>query len=289
MHNFAAQNRSSRNPHQNPVKSHKGGYLRCPFNISAGYAELAEKRVREDLARGGAGARGAAAVADKDGLLSSSLSSGRQVGVDDGTDGNGGRPWSRAGVGASKLSGKEKRTQQEQAELIYGRGSFSNGDGDDATAGTISALGRGPSQEHMFAVDSRDQAALQQVVPRAVREKVKRRKLEEGKQSRMQLVQHTPHRQTGSGADAREAKREGEHRSTVHHTDGNREGSTRMSAGSSNGGSGNAAASQSSSTRQAPATPPAGKLQREDGKPKNKMQMLDDLRSSALMGKKRMR
>ncbi|KPI90391.1 hypothetical protein ABL78_0467 [Leptomonas seymouri] len=295
---FAAQNRGSHNAHQNPVRSHKGGYLRCPFNISASYAELAEKRVRDDLARGGMGARGAAAVADKDGLLSSSTfssSASRQVNGDDGFGGSEGRPWSRAGVGSNKLSSKEKRTQQEQAELIYGRGSLAHGD--DATAGAAS-MGHGPSQENMFAVDSRDQAALQKVVPRAVREKVKRRKLEEVTQGRMQLGQHTHHGRTGGGG-------EGDERAST-----NADETEELTEASKNVTSWNAAlvksfalqknrpgppsevAAQQKSPRQSPpaaaAAPPNASLL-SDTKPKNRMQMLDALRSSALMGKKRRR
>lgn len=296
MSSFRAQNHDNRNAHQNPVKSHRGGYLRCPFNISATYAEMAEKRVRDDLARGcgGSSARGAVAVADKDGLQMSSSFSSSAVGAGNGSDDaevNEGRPWSRAGVGASKLSGKEKRTQQEQAELIYGRGAMASG-GDDATAGTVS-LERGPSQENMFAVDKRDQAVLQQAVPRAVREKVKRRKLEEMKrQGRMQLGHHTP-RDRG--------ERSGDEEGSADRTnDGEGDVLSKASATVSIAKAAPVAAKPSkgalvSSTentsvlRHSPPTPQAGSLQRGNAKPKNRMQLLDDLRSSALLGKKRWR
>ncbi|KPA83155.1 hypothetical protein ABB37_02851 [Leptomonas pyrrhocoris] len=295
---FAAQNHGSRNAHQTPVKSHKGGYLRCPFNISASYAELAEKRVREDLARGGGGVRGPTAVADKDGLLSSSsLSSptNRRVDGDGGLEGSEGRPWSRAGVGASKLSSKEKRMQQEQAELIYGRGSLASGDADDATAGTAS-LSHGPSQENMFAVDSRDQATLQRVVPRGVREKVKRRRLEDVRQERIQLGHHTHRNRTERGSnDDERAGTSGEEAKTLPRASATPYNAKSTSAApvtaskSFTGSNPDDVPAEHKSSRQSPAAEPPNTVHRSDAKPKNRMQMLDDLRSSALIGKKRRR
>lgn len=292
---FAAQQHGSRNPHQNPVRSHKGGYLRCPFNISASYAELAERRVREDLARGG---RSTTAVTSKDGLSTSSAVSL------DGVEGDfEGRPWSRAGVGAKKLTGKEKRMQQEQAELIYGRGSLA---GADDSAGTPGAAA---SQENMFAVDARDQAALQQVVPRAVREKVKRRKFEELKKERRPLGQHH-HLRTGptaaSGDDAvhtqasghdsdegelrrgsrREATAEWAQSSLAHRPSGSPVHSAEAAAAVpvSAAGAGSATPATAPVPQALRAAPAAS-----SNRPKNRMQMLDDLRAAALTGKKRRR
>lgn len=295
---FAAQNRGSYNAHQNPVKSHKGGYLRCPFNISGTYAALAEKRVKEDLARGSSARGGGTAVADKDGLLTSA-SAGSHSDANDGPEGSEGRPWSRAGVGAAKLSGKEKRTQQEQAELIYGRGSPADGEGEESTSHSGGGSGNGMSQEHMFAVDTRDQSALQQVVPRAVREKVKRRRFEELKQGRTQLGHHTPHhnRVERSGGDETVAE-SGETREVEPQASKSVPSSGRSALSSaatnltgpslpSSNSTSNGGPSYSSSPRAAP--PTSSVSQREPTKPMNRMQMLDALRSSALTGKKRKR
>ncbi|KAG5496598.1 hypothetical protein JIQ42_03428 [Leishmania sp. Namibia] len=310
---FVAQQQESRNPHQNPVRSHKGGYLRCPFNISSSYAELAERRVREDLARGG---RGRAAVADKDGVVVSS-STGPPVDRDDSDGDFGGRPWSRAGVGASRLSGKEKRVQQEQAELIYGRGALAGGD--DISADTGAAPVRsGLCQEHMFAVHARDQVALQKVMPRAVREKVKRRRVDGLKKERFPLG-HDPRRGsapscTSRAAGSEAAGEDGVERSSEDHTtlpphNGQRPSSS-PAAGLSRdgasvppraaGGKCNPSSTDTCAERSSRSAPPYAPLQgpprqaptpiptsTAPSRPKNRMQMLDDLRASALMGKRR--
>ncbi|CAJ1031750.1 hypothetical protein Q4I32_005929 [Leishmania shawi] len=314
---FAAQQQGSRNPHQNPVRSHKGGYLRCPFNISPSYAELAEMRVREDLACGGS----RTAVADRDGMMAS-LSTGPQVNGD-GIDGDfGSRPWCRAGVGASRLSGKEKRIQQEQAELIYGRGALASDDGIGEATGTVS-VGSGRSRENMFAVDARDQAALQQVVPRAVREKVKRRKFENLKKECLPPDHYHRHdcapmptnRAAGSevreeddvGLDSEDHTKAPLHKRTLlspaaartPRNDTSRlshsAGSEAHPSGSSNGAS--AGAEQSPRSGPSGASVQRAPLQAPTPAPalttprclKNRMQMLDDLRVSALVGKRRRR
>ncbi|CBZ36161.1 hypothetical protein, conserved [Leishmania donovani] len=315
---FAAQQQGSCNPHQNPVRSHKGGYLRCPFNISSSYAELAERRVREDLTRGRSSGRSGAAVADKDGVMAFS-STGPQL-DSDGIDGDfAGRPWSRAGVGANRLSGKEKRTQQEQAELIYGRGTLAGDDGVVAATGAVSVTSD-LSRENMFAVDVRDRAALQKVVPRAVREKVKRRKLEDFKKERLSPGNHHRHGcaplHTDRAADEEAGEEDGvESRSEDHmavpppectrfslpaagpsrngvppfpHSAGSKDHS---SGGSSSAnaraerlpGSGPSDASAQRPPLREPTPAPASA---KPNCPKNRMQMLDGLRASALMGKK---
>ncbi|KAG5473128.1 hypothetical protein CUR178_03046 [Leishmania enriettii] len=309
---FVAQQQESRNLPQNPVRSHKGGYLRCPFNISSSYAELAERRVREDLAHVG---HGRAAVADKDGVMLSS-SAGPQVDRDD-IDGDfGGRPWSRAGVGASRLSGKEKRAQQEQAELIYGRGALAGDDDMSADSGAA-PVRSGLCQEHMFGVHAHDQVALQKVMPRAVREKVKRRRVEGLKKERFPLG-HYPHRGSATSCASRLAGSEaagedGVERSSEDHTtlpphNGQRPSSPaaglsrdgasvppRAARGKRPPSSVDACAERSSRSapsdapllgppRQAPTPMPTSTA---PSRPKNRMQMLDDLRASALMGKRR--
>lgn len=145
--------------HQGPIRSNKGGYLRLPFRINPTFAELAESRVAKEAMtastrRGGHydGGSKLAVQADPDGLHR-----------DDG-DGDGGRPWTRAGVGATKLSNTAKRSQQTQAEVIYGSEAISlKGSAD-----------QGREADQLFAVDTREKMALQQVVPRRLREDLKR-------------------------------------------------------------------------------------------------------------------
>ncbi|CAG9578330.1 conserved hypothetical protein [Leishmania major strain Friedlin] len=311
---FAAQQQGSCNPHQNPVRSHKGGYLRCPFNISSSYAELAERRVHEDLACG----RSRAAVADKDGVKAFP-STGPQV-DSDGIDGDfAGRPWSRAGVGANRLSGKEKRTQQEQAEHIYGRGTLAEDDGAVAATGAVSVTSD-LLQENMFAVDVRERAALQKVVPRAVREQVKRRKLEDVKKERLSPGNHCRHGCAPLHTDRAAGEEAGEDddvesRSEDHMAGPPRErtrfsspaaGSSRVgapplphSAGSKDhpsGGSSSANVGAERSPRSGPSDasaqrpplrePTPAPVSAKSNCPKNRMQMLDGLRASALMNKK---
>ncbi|CBZ28818.1 conserved hypothetical protein [Leishmania mexicana MHOM/GT/2001/U1103] len=313
----AAQPQGSCNPHQNPVRSHKGGYLCCPFNISSSYAALAERRVREDLARG----RGRVAVADKDGVTALS-STGSHV-DSDGIDSDfAGRPWSRAGVGANRLSAKEKRTQQEQAELIYGHGTLAGDDGFVAATGAASITGD-LSQENMFAVDVRDRAALQKVVPRAVREKVKRRKLEEFKKERLSPGNHHCHGcaplHTDRTADKEVGEEDGVESRSEDHIAVPPHERTRFSlpaAGSSRNGapplpysaggkahpSGGSSGVKACAERSPRSGPPDASAQHpplrqptptpgstKPNCPKNRMQMLDGLRASALMGKKNRR
>ncbi|KAG5472359.1 hypothetical protein LSCM1_03758 [Leishmania martiniquensis] len=304
---FVAPQQERRNPHQNPVRSHKGGYLRCPFNITSSYAELAEKRVHEDLARGG---RVSAVVADKDGVMSSLT--GLQVDRDEIDGGSGGRPWCRAGVGASRLSGREKRAQQEQAELIYGRGALAGYDDTSAASGAVSARGE-LSQEHLFGLHARDRAALQRVIPRATSETVKRRRVEGVRKELLSLGHHrhcgSAPLHTNSAAD-REPEAENDvegnsegHRLASPHArtpfpppapGASRNGASVLpcSSGSKGDPSGADAAAERSSrsgpsdaqlqcaSRQAPTMPI---------RPKNRMQMLDDLRAQALMRKGRHR
>ncbi|KAK7194250.1 hypothetical protein NESM_000339800 [Novymonas esmeraldas] len=270
---FAAQKYGSQNPHQNPVRSHRGGYLRCPFTISANFAELAEKRVREDLVHGGSG-RGRTAVVDKDAVQSSSsaAAAGQRTDLDGVESDLGGRPWSRAGVGAVKLTGKEKRMQQEQAELIYGRGSLAAVDDDDSAAAA--------TQENMFAVDARDQAALRHVVPRAVREKAKRRQLGEVRKERRPLGHHT--RRDAAPRDEEDGDK------------GRLPGSATAPSPRCSAAADAPAVLSSSSSPPAQRSPrhtpaPVSASEPAPGRPKSRMQMLDDLRTSALSGKKRRR
>ncbi|GET90739.1 hypothetical protein, conserved [Leishmania tarentolae] len=314
---FSAQQQGSRNPHQNPVRSHKGGYLRCPFNISSSYAELAARRVREDLAHGSNSGRSRVAVADKDGVMVSSSTGSLVDG--DGIDADfAGRPWSRAGVGASMLSGKEKRTQQEQAELIYGRGTLAGDDGVVAPTGAVPVTGDA-SQENMFAVDVRDRAALQKVLPRAVREKVKRRRLDDFEKEHLPPGKHyrhvsapvranhlgeevgeehgvescsedhmalLPHTHTHFSAQATDSYTHGV--SPLPHSAGSK-GHLRSG---SNGASSRAErlsrndSSDALAQHQPFPAPTSAPASKKPSSPKNRMQMLDALRASALMGKK---
>ncbi|KAG5498646.1 hypothetical protein JKF63_02932 [Porcisia hertigi] len=314
---FAAQRQGSHNPHQNPLRSHKGGYLRCPFNISTSYAQLAERRVCEDLSR----SSGKVAVADMDGLMSSS-SAGRHADGDATECDFGGRPWTRAGVGANGLSGKEKRTQQEQAELIYGRGTL-GGDEDITTAAGVVSVRSNVTQENMFAVDSRDKSALQRVVPRAVREKIRRCKPEDPKKERFTSGQ--PHRHgfallhLNGASDVETVKKKGDRRDSEDPVEAPLAGrvdfslaaacssqntashvlqsaSSKSHASGSDGGA-KARAEQSPRLSPAAAPPQRSPLQMATpvdekiapSRPKNRMQMLDDVRVSALLGKRRRR
>lgn len=142
---------------QRPITSSKGGYLRCPFDIDGGFAELAARHVQAG-AKTNASAASAAAEDDKDGMET----------------GDGTRPWTRAGVGARQLSAKERRAQQEQAEKVYGTGLMTA----TSTSGEVAA---NTPQEHLFAVDMREQMALQKVVTRAARMERKRQRDGDGK------------------------------------------------------------------------------------------------------------
>ncbi|EKG05729.1 hypothetical protein TCSYLVIO_003191 [Trypanosoma cruzi] len=141
---------------QQPVKSGRGGYLRCPFDIDSAFAAMAElnaaggalghKTHRPHAVRGsGAGNDG---DNDEDDVC---------------------RPWNRAGVGAKALSAKERRSQQQDAERIYGSMAGCNVDENTGDASTA------PDKGLAVALSTWEKTALQRVLPRGVLKRKRQR------------------------------------------------------------------------------------------------------------------
>ncbi|EAN91050.1 hypothetical protein C3747_41g306 [Trypanosoma cruzi] len=141
---------------QQPVKSGRGGYLRCPFDIDSAFAAMAElnaaggalgHKTHRPHAVSGSGA-GNDGENDEDDVC---------------------RPWNRAGVGAKALSAKERRSQQQDAERIYGSMAACNVDeitGDASTA---------PDKGLAVALSTWEKTALQRVLPRGVLKRKRQR------------------------------------------------------------------------------------------------------------------
>lgn len=85
----------------NPVRSSKGGYLRSPFEISTDFSEQAARFVL-----GGAGTK---AFRRAEGEPESAGAAGEKS-----------RKWLRAGVGADRMTQRERQLQMEQSRLAYG-------------------------------------------------------------------------------------------------------------------------------------------------------------------------
>lgn len=134
----------------NPVRANTGGYLRSPIAISSAFALSAEKHVSQSDAvlrkmkpwqKSGRAASGGEGEESEERLLAQ-------------------RAWTRAGVGAGRLTAKEKSSQQSNAETVYGKNSaLEDGEEDEGSSA------RAP----LFGVDHRDQTAMQAAVPRSIR------------------------------------------------------------------------------------------------------------------------
>ncbi|EKF37904.1 hypothetical protein MOQ_001899 [Trypanosoma cruzi marinkellei] len=141
---------------QQPVKSGRGGYLRCPFDIDSAFAAMAESN-----AVGGA-------FSHKTHRPHAVRESGAGNDGDDDED-DVCRPWNRAGVGAKALSAKERRSQQQDAERIYGSLGACNVDENTGDASTA------PDGGLAVALSTWEKTALQRVLPRGVLKRKRQR------------------------------------------------------------------------------------------------------------------
>lgn len=142
-----------------PLRAHTGGYLRSPFTISGAFAEAAEKYV---------------------GGSSTSLQAWKKYSAEgeDGesaSSGGEGRQWTRAGVGAGKLSVRDRRAQQSNAERVYSdqAGLFSKEAQEVDSLPSESLLQS--SQGHMFGVDNRDKETMKKLMTRKIKQERFRR------------------------------------------------------------------------------------------------------------------
>ncbi|RNF18264.1 uncharacterized protein Tco025E_04576 [Trypanosoma conorhini] len=245
---------------QRPVKSSRGGYLRCPFVIGPAFAAVAERHAaggalshkshRLHAVRGSDG--GHAADSEEDGVC---------------------RPWNRAGVGAKALSAKERRLQQQEAENIYG--STAVNDADEKNGDASKAPGAGLS----VALSSWEKTALKRVVPRGV---LKKKPHSNGE---------TCEEAVADGGGHHDVERLQRHQRVAGHKC---EADERALSGGlgrprrkmEDGGhadvlpreAGDSCAPQNTEGRSLP----------EKNKPLNRLQQLDAMRSAALFGKKKM-
>lgn len=255
-----------------PVTSSKGGYLRCPFDISARFSQLAERHVTAGIAS----AKTASAMReDKDG-------------IEEPLGKEGGRPWTRAGVGAGHLSAKEKRLQQEQAEKIYG-------------AESKSLTADETSETNHFAVDLREQEALKRVLPRHVRlDKRRRRDRDDSRSSteeggKMMMFR----REVATAEDSDEAilaKAPNTGRRKAEQTRDETVESRAAESGRSSGKPDSVVTTDTedvvtskSSTRPSAPLRARGLTTAQPARTLNRMQKLEELRQAALMGKKKRR
>ncbi|RNF01360.1 hypothetical protein TraAM80_07081 [Trypanosoma rangeli] len=244
---------------QHPVKSSRGGYLRCPFDIDPAFALTAERH-----AAGGS-------LSHESHRLHAVRGSGDGHDADNNED-DICRPWNRAGVGAKALSAKERRLQQQEAESIYGSIATNNADEKNEDASTASDAGLA------VALSSWEKTALQRVVPRGVLKKKAQRNGESCTEAMSDEGRHKVGRQQRHQhvvGDKREAEGRtlsvGVGRPCRKMGDGGHQSAHPRETGES-------CAPRKTEEQSIP----------EENKPLNRLQKLDAMRNAALFGKKKM-
>lgn len=116
MHSSSFVHRSSQSPASQPVTSRKGGYLRSPFDVDFGSLPI-PLLSKQSNQQASAGSRAQQVAASLDAARTSRVRSREEAEGMGGNDVE--RPWHRAGVGASRLSMKEKQRQQAEAREVY--------------------------------------------------------------------------------------------------------------------------------------------------------------------------
>ncbi|ORC90931.1 uncharacterized protein TM35_000073550 [Trypanosoma theileri] len=288
---------------QQPVRSHRGGYLRCPFSIQSDLAAMAERHA------GSAFHSNNKARAIRRTETAQSNYTQRREGEEDDSDDNG-RPWSRAGVGAHTLTAKERRAQQEEAERIYGLNNNNNnnnteeyintntiGDGNSGVS-AMSASHTSASDGLPVALAAWEKSALQRVVPRgAHRRNGKHMEVSENKRDEKGVGFRSKERQTNK--DEQEDVQDTKYASNKRKRDNNNNNNN------NNNNKGHGISTAVQTQRKSCEDEREQKVQkREDNesttpktiveqprqeikKPMNKLQRFDEMRNAALFGKKK--
>ncbi|CCW68036.1 unnamed protein product [Phytomonas sp. Hart1] len=142
---------------QQPITSRKGGYLRCPFEISPHFSDLAARLVASSSTKHAPRSRASEADDEAEGVCE-------------------GRPWTRAGIDARRLTTREKLAQQTQSEQIYGS-NLGSAPAEDLKADPVDPPTRSSTRDGegrrggggAFAMDIREKQALQKLLPRHLR------------------------------------------------------------------------------------------------------------------------